>query len=100
MFENKHFLFFIFHFYFSFSFFSGRDELREAMHSVFLYHAIKHGLDMAIVNAGSLPLYDSIDPKLLKMCEDLLFNRWLFAFKYNNTRDVYFYIYSVSAYMG
>lgn len=59
---------------FSFSF-RGMDAIREAMHSVFLYHAIKAGLDMAIVNAGNLPLYDDIEPKLLQLCEDLLWNR-------------------------
>ncbi|XP_073247653.1 methionine synthase-like isoform X1 [Porites lutea] len=59
---------------FSFSF-RGMDTIREAMHSVFLYHAIKAGLDMAIVNAGNLPLYDDIEPKLLKLCEDLLWNK-------------------------
>ncbi|KAJ7387982.1 hypothetical protein OS493_040625, partial [Desmophyllum pertusum] len=59
---------------FSFSF-RGMETIREAMHSVFLYHAIKAGLDMAIVNAGNLPLYDDIEPKLLQLCEDLLWNR-------------------------
>lgn len=59
---------------FSFSF-RGMETIREAMHSVFLYHAIKVGLDMAIVNAGNLPLYDDIEPKLLQLCEDLLWNR-------------------------
>ncbi|KAK3723106.1 hypothetical protein QZH41_018349 [Actinostola sp. cb2023] len=59
---------------FSFSF-RGMDTIREAMHSVFLYHAIKAGLDMAIVNAGMLPVYDDIEPGLLKLCEDLLWNR-------------------------
>jgi len=48
---------------------------REAMHSVFLYHAIQAGLDMGIVNAGCLPLYDDIDKPLLQLCEDLLWNR-------------------------
>ncbi|XP_027035812.1 methionine synthase-like [Pocillopora damicornis] len=59
---------------FSFSF-RGMDAIREAMHSVFLYHGIKAGLDMAIVNAGNLPVYDDIEPKLLQLCEDLLWNR-------------------------
>ncbi|XP_031566695.1 methionine synthase-like [Actinia tenebrosa] len=59
---------------FSFSF-RGMDTIREAMHSVFLYHAIKVGLDMAIVNAGMLPVYDDIESGLLQLCEDLLWNR-------------------------
>uniref|UniRef100_A0A1I8A8Y7 B12-binding N-terminal domain-containing protein n=1 Tax=Steinernema glaseri TaxID=37863 RepID=A0A1I8A8Y7_9BILA len=58
----------------SFSF-RGMEAVREAMHSVFLYHAIKAGLDMGIVNAGALPLYTDIDEELLKLCEDLLWNR-------------------------
>ncbi|KNC81822.1 methionine synthase [Sphaeroforma arctica JP610] len=58
----------------SFSF-RGMEVIRESMHSVFLYHAIQAGMDMGIVNAGALPVYDDIDPKLLKLCEDLLFNR-------------------------
>ena len=58
---------------FSFSF-RGKDVMREAMHSVFLYHAIKAGMDMGIVNAGCLPVYDDIEPKLLKLCEALLWN--------------------------
>ena len=58
---------------FSFSF-RGKEFVREAMHSVFLYHAIKAGMDMGIVNAGALPLYDDIDKTLLKICEDLLWN--------------------------
>ncbi|XP_071833315.1 methionine synthase-like [Apostichopus japonicus] len=57
----------------SFSF-RGKEVIREAMHSVFLYHAIKAGMDMGIVNAGNLPVYDDIEPKLLKLCEDLLWN--------------------------
>lgn len=44
------------------------------MHSVFLFHAIKAGLDMGIVNAGSLPVYDNIEPKLLQLCESVLWN--------------------------
>uniref|UniRef100_A0A0N4ZJY8 Methionine synthase n=1 Tax=Parastrongyloides trichosuri TaxID=131310 RepID=A0A0N4ZJY8_PARTI len=58
----------------SFSF-RGMEVLREAMHSVFLYHAIKAGLDMGIVNAGGLPLYSDIDKDLLNLCEDLIFDR-------------------------
>ena len=44
------------------------------MHSVFLYHAIRAGMDMGIVNAGALPLYDDIDKELLAICEGLLWN--------------------------
>nr|XP_002733368.2 PREDICTED: methionine synthase-like [Saccoglossus kowalevskii] len=55
--------------------FRGMDALREAMHSVFLYHAIKAGMDMGIVNAGNLPVYDDIEPSLLKLCEDLIWNK-------------------------
>jgi len=58
----------------SFSF-RGMDAVREAMHSVFLYHAIKAGMDMGIVNAGCLPLYDDIEAKLLELCEDVLWNK-------------------------
>jgi len=58
----------------SFSF-RGLGIIREAMHSVFLYHAIKAGMDMGIVNAGALPLYDDIDPRLLRLCEDAILNR-------------------------
>eukprot|EP00026_Physarum_polycephalum_P000861 Phypoly_transcript_00862.p1 GENE.Phypoly_transcript_00862~~Phypoly_transcript_00862.p1 ORF type:complete len:1261 (+),score=203.53 Phypoly_transcript_00862:42-3785(+) len=58
----------------SFSF-RGNEPLREAMHSVFLYHAIKVGMDMGIVNAGALPIYDDIAPELLKLCEDAILNR-------------------------
>ena len=58
----------------SFSF-RGNDALREAMHSVFLYHAIKAGMDMAIVNAGKLPVYEDIDPELRLAIEDVIFNR-------------------------
>ena len=53
----------------------GNDAVREAMHSAFLYHAIRAGLDMGIVNAGRLPVYDDIDPDLLVAAEDVLFNR-------------------------
>lgn len=45
------------------------DKIREAMHGVFLFHAIKAGMDMGIVNAGSLPVYTDIEPELLKLCE-------------------------------
>jgi 5-methyltetrahydrofolate--homocysteine methyltransferase len=58
----------------SFSF-RGNDYLREAMHSVFLYHAIQAGLDMGIVNAGNLPVYDEIPKELLKLIEDVILNR-------------------------
>ena len=58
----------------SFSF-RGNDPLREAMHSAFLYHAIKAGLDMAIVNAGKLPVYEDIPERLRERIEDVLFNR-------------------------
>jgi len=44
------------------------------MHSVFLYHAYKAGMDMGIVNAGEIPIYDDIEKDLLKLCEDCLFN--------------------------
>jgi len=62
----------------SFSF-RGLGVIREAIHSVFLYHAIKAGMDMAIVNAGALPLYDDIPKDLLELCEDLIWNRRLDA---------------------
>ena len=55
--------------------FRGSPRVREAMHSAFLYHAIKAGLDMAIVNAGALAVYDEIPPDLLETVEDVLFNR-------------------------
>jgi 5-methyltetrahydrofolate--homocysteine methyltransferase len=58
----------------SFSF-RGNDVLREAMHSAFLYHAIRDGLDMGIVNAGQLEVYEEVDPELLERCEDVLLNR-------------------------
>ena len=58
----------------SFSF-RGNNGIREAMHSVFLYHAIQAGMDMGIVNAGQLTVYDEIAPKLKKRVEDVLFNR-------------------------
>ncbi|UXI22175.1 BTB/POZ domain-containing protein KCTD12 [Sarcoptes scabiei] len=55
--------------------FRGMNQIREAMHSVFLYHAIKSGMDMGIVNAGSLRPYTAIDPTLRDLCEDLILNR-------------------------
>ncbi|MBK7433140.1 MAG: methionine synthase [Chitinophagaceae bacterium] len=58
----------------SFSF-RGNDHVREAIHSVFLYHAIKAGMDMGIVNAGQLVVYDEIEPELRQLCEDVLLNR-------------------------
>lgn len=58
----------------SFSF-RGNEAMRAAMHSVFLFHAIPAGLDMAIVNAGALPVYDDIDPELRERCEDAILNR-------------------------
>jgi 5-methyltetrahydrofolate--homocysteine methyltransferase len=62
----------------SFSF-RGNDVMREAMHSVFLYHAIAAGMDMGIVNAGQLQVYDEIDPELRELCEDVILNRTPFA---------------------
>lgn len=58
----------------SFSF-RGNEKVREAMHSVFLYHAIKAGMDMGIVNAGQLGSYDDLDPELRELCEDVVLNR-------------------------
>ncbi len=58
----------------SFSF-RGNEPVRRAMHSVFLFHAIPAGLDMAIVNAGQLDVYDTIDPELRDACEDVILNR-------------------------
>lgn len=58
----------------SFSF-RGNEPVREAMHAVFLYHAIKVGMDMGIVNAGQLAVYDQIDPELREACEDVVLNR-------------------------
>jgi 5-methyltetrahydrofolate--homocysteine methyltransferase len=55
--------------------FRGNETVRAAMHSVFLFHAIAAGLDMAIVNAGGLPVYDDIDPELRELCEDVILNR-------------------------
>jgi len=58
----------------SFSF-RGNDHVREAIHSVFLFYAIKAGMDMGIVNAGQLVIYDEIEPQLREMCEDVILNR-------------------------
>jgi 5-methyltetrahydrofolate--homocysteine methyltransferase len=63
----------------SFSF-RGNDHVRESMHSVFLYHAIRAGMDMGIVNAGQLVIYDEIEPELRVYCEDVILNR-------NNTNN-------------
>src|SRR6266576_921208 len=58
----------------SFSF-RGNEPVREAMHSVFLYHAIKAGMDMGIVNAGQIAVYDDLDAELRACCEDVVLNR-------------------------
>lgn len=58
----------------SFSF-RGNEPVREAMHSVFLFYAIKAGMNMGIVNAGQLVVYDEIEPKLRELCEDVILNR-------------------------
>ena len=58
----------------SFSF-RGNELVRQAIHVVFLYHAIKAGMDMGIVNAGALPLYDTLEPKLREAVEDVVLNR-------------------------
>lgn len=58
----------------SFSF-RGNDTIREAMHSVFLYHAINAGMDMGIVNAGTLEIYDNLEPQLRQLTEDVVLNR-------------------------
>ena len=58
----------------SFSF-RGNEPVRRAMHSVFLFHAIPAGMDMGIVNAGQLDVYDTIDPELRELCEDVVLNR-------------------------
>jgi 5-methyltetrahydrofolate--homocysteine methyltransferase len=58
----------------SFSF-RGNEPVREAMHSVFLYHAIQAGMDMGIVNAGQLTIYDDIPAELRELCEDVILNR-------------------------
>ncbi len=59
---------------FSFSF-RGNEPVREAMHTVFLFHAIKAGMDMGIVNAGQIAVYDDLDPELREACEDVVLNR-------------------------
>jgi len=58
----------------SFSF-RGNEPVRRAIHSVFLYHAIEAGMDMGIVNAGDLPVYDTLDPELREAVEDVILNR-------------------------
>ena len=58
----------------SFSF-RGNEPVREAMHAVFLYHAIQVGMDMGIVNAGQLAVYETIEPELREACEDVVLNR-------------------------
>src|SRR3546814_86292 len=58
----------------SFSF-RGNEPVRRAMHSVFLYHAVQAGMDMGIVNAGQLDVYDAIDPELREACEDVIWDR-------------------------
>lgn len=58
----------------SFSF-RGLEELREAMHSVFLYHAIQKGMNMGIVNAGKLPVYEDINPELRLMLTEVILNK-------------------------
>jgi 5-methyltetrahydrofolate--homocysteine methyltransferase len=55
--------------------FRGNDVVREAMHSAFLFHAIRAGLDMGIVNAGQLVVYEDIEPELLELVEDVIFDR-------------------------
>ncbi|MGI9622494.1 MAG: methionine synthase, partial [Acidimicrobiales bacterium] len=55
--------------------FRGNNPLREAMHTVFLYHAVRAGLGMAIVNAGRLPVYEDIEPDIRERIEDVIFNR-------------------------
>jgi 5-methyltetrahydrofolate--homocysteine methyltransferase len=55
--------------------FRGNEQVREAMHAVFLYHAIKAGMDMGIVNAGQMTVYDDLDPELREASEDVVLNR-------------------------
>ena len=55
--------------------FRGNDPVREAIHTVFLYHAIRAGLDMGIVNAGMVGVYDDLDPTLRERVEDVVLNR-------------------------
>ncbi len=59
---------------FSFAF-RGNEPVREAMHAVFLFHAIRAGMDLGIVNAGQLPVYDDLNPELRAACEDVVLNR-------------------------
>ena len=58
----------------SFSF-RGNNAVRESMHSIFLFHAVKAGMDMGIVNPGQLTLYDDIDESLKEIIEDVIFNK-------------------------
>src|SRR4029077_1084974 len=58
----------------SFSF-RGNERMRQAMHSVFLFHAIKAGMDLGIVNAGQIAVYDDLDPELREACEDVVLDR-------------------------
>src|SRR5690606_16168284 len=58
----------------SFSF-RGNDVVREAIHAVFLYHAVRAGMDMGIVNAGQLGVYDDLDPELRERVEDVVLDR-------------------------
>ncbi len=58
----------------SFSF-RGNNSVREAIHAAFLYHAVQAGMDMGIVNAGQLEIYEEVEPKLMELVEDVLFNR-------------------------
>jgi 5-methyltetrahydrofolate--homocysteine methyltransferase len=55
--------------------FRGNNKVREAMHSIFLFHAKKYGMDMAILNAGMLEVYEDIEPKLLSLIEDAIFDK-------------------------
>jgi 5-methyltetrahydrofolate--homocysteine methyltransferase len=55
--------------------FRGNEPVRQAMHTVFLYHAIQAGMDMGIVNAGQLGVYDDLNPELRELCEDIVLNR-------------------------
>lgn len=55
--------------------FRGLNELRDAMHAVFLYHAIQNGMNMGIVNAGQIPIYDEIDPKLRVLLDSVILNK-------------------------
>ncbi|HWJ20642.1 MAG TPA: dihydropteroate synthase, partial [Geobacterales bacterium] len=59
--------------------FRGNEPVRQAMHTVFLYHAIQAGMDMGIVNAGQLGVYDDLNPELRELCEDVVLNRRLDA---------------------